>query len=104
MRPILARAGLLLIAACGDNGANVVYSVSISPASPTVTAGKTLQFGLLSKGKVTWKVDEAGGGTLDAHGLYTPPATPGAYPLTATGGGDAQKTAKGPVAGVAAPP
>jgi hypothetical protein len=71
MRRILGTALLLLAAACGDTTASVVFGVTLSPATATVTAGKTFQIGALTKGKLTWKVVEAAGGSVDANGVYT---------------------------------
>src|SRR4051812_46514220 len=99
MRRILA-AAVLLLAACGDNAPSVLYNVTLSPAAATVTAGKTFQLGALSKGKVTWSVP-AGGGTVDANGLYTAPATPGPYRVPATSGDAASKSGSATVTVVA---
>lgn len=59
--------------------------VSISPAQPTVSPGGTIQLtGTLNGnpgGTVAW---QAAAGTIDTSGLYTAPATPGIYQVTAT--------------------
>ena len=82
MRKTLVIAALLL-SACGDN-TPIDYSVLLRPAAATITAGRTVQLGAFSKADVTWKVQEAGGGTIDANGAYTAPATPGTYHVIAT--------------------
>lgn len=62
--------------------------VAVSPATATVLISGTVQLGATVKGvtdaRVTWKVIEAGGGTIDDTGLYSAPATAGAYHVVAT--------------------
>lgn len=52
---------------------------------------------------VTWSVVEPGGGTIDATGHYTAPATAGAYTLRATSVADASAHADAAVTVTAAP-
>ena len=66
-------------------------SVSVSPLTATVAAGKTQQFTANVVGytntAVTWKIQETGGGSISASGnsvIYTAPSTPGTYHLIAT--------------------
>jgi YVTN family beta-propeller protein len=63
-------------------------TITISPASVQVVAGKTQLFTATVTGTtntaVTWNVQPSGGGTIDSTGLYTAPATPGTYTITAT--------------------
>jgi len=94
----------LLAAACGASspaatsgdpaGQSVV--VATAPAETSLLPGGTLKFSAQVTGSadttVTWSVDEAGGGTIDASGLYTAPSSEGTYHVraehaaTATGG------------------
>ena len=76
-------------------------SVSVSPASATVLAGKTQQFTAsvsnASNTTVTWSVDGVAGGnstvgTVDSTGLYTAPAAAGNHTVTATSVQDTSKT------------
>lgn len=71
-----------------------VGPLQITPATANVQRGKTQQFTANSPG--TWSVQESGGGTIDAAGLYTPPASlsSGTFHviLTATAGGTATAT------------
>jgi RHS repeat-associated protein len=54
-------------------------TVSVTPPSPTLSAGETQQFTATvtntSNTAVTWSISPAGTGTLSATGLYTAPAT-----------------------------
>jgi YVTN family beta-propeller protein len=64
-----------------------VITVTISPASVQVVAGQTQQFTANVTGTtdtaVTWSVPPSGG-TINSTGLYTAPATPGTFTVTAT--------------------
>ncbi len=64
-------------------------TVTVTPATATVQAGSTVQFGATSQGSsapaVTWTVAEgASGGTVNALGLYTAPLSAGVYHVVAT--------------------
>jgi invasion protein IalB len=63
-------------------------SVAVSPASATLDIGTTQLFtatvSQTSNTAVTWSVQEGGGGTVSAAGLYTAPAAPGFYHVVAT--------------------
>jgi uncharacterized protein YjdB len=80
---------------------NTPVAVSLSPASPRLPVAGTLRFTATVTGTantaVSWSVTEAGGGTLDATGLYTAPTTPGTYHVVATSVADPGKKATAPV-------
>jgi hypothetical protein len=63
-------------------------SVSLTPASASLTVGGTQSFTATVTGSttqtVTWSVQEAGGGSITSAGLYTAPATAGTYHVLAT--------------------
>ena len=62
-------------------------TVAVDPNSATLATGQATQFAAAVTGTadllVTWKVDEAGGGTIDQNGLYTAPAAAGSYHVRA---------------------
>jgi hypothetical protein len=64
-----------------------VGPLQITPATANVQQGKTQQF--TGNGPGTWSVQESGGGTIDATGLYTPPASlsSGTFHIMLTAGG-----------------
>ncbi|WLT32376.1 glycosyl hydrolase family 18 protein [Geothrix sp. PMB-07] len=72
-------------------------SVTINPSTATVQATKTQAFTATVTGStntaVTWSVQEASGGAVDATGLYTAPATPGTYHVVATSVADTSQKA-----------
>jgi sugar lactone lactonase YvrE len=90
----------LALAAC--NSSKDVTLV-VSPASATVTVGKKLQLGAIDKSGISWSVREAGGGAVDATGLYTAPATPGTFHVVATSADDSKKWASAAITVVPAP-
>ncbi|SEU33994.1 LamG-like jellyroll fold domain-containing protein [Stigmatella erecta] len=65
----------------------VPVSVSITPDEVDLRTGGTQTFTATVTGTantaVSWSVTEAGGGTIDASGLYTAPSTPGTYHVVA---------------------
>jgi len=74
-------------------------SVVASPAFALLDPGNTLPFRAAVNGTgngqstaVTWAVQEAGAGTVDATGLYTAPAAAGTYHVVATCVADPTKT------------
>jgi hypothetical protein len=75
----------------------VTVSISISPAAAALKAGETQSFGAVVTGssdaEVSWTVEEAGGGSVTAAGLYTAPATPGTYHVVAKSHADPTATA-----------
>lgn len=87
--------------------ATPVVAVSLSPTSASVAVGATRQFTATVAGSantaVTWSVQEPGGGTVSAGGLYTAPATPGTYHVKATSQADATRSASATVTVTPAP-
>lgn len=72
----------------------VVNSVTVSPASTSVTTGGTLQFtatiqGTVTDKSVTWT---ASLGSISAGGVYTAPASAGTDTITATSDADTTKS------------
>jgi hypothetical protein len=69
-------------------------SVSVSPSTASVQPSQTKQFSATVSGTtntaVTWT---ATGGTINSSGLYTAPASPGTYTVTATSAADTSKSA-----------
>ena len=105
MRRFALLAAALLGAACNSTSAPapVDYTVVVSPAAATLTAGKKLQLGAVSRGAISWSVQEGAGGSVDSNGLYTAPATPGTYHVIATSAVDSTKTASATLTVVPAP-
>lgn len=66
----------------------VLPDPQIDPIQARVAPGGSLAFTARMKGlprnTVTWKVEEAGGGTIGEDGSYRAPQTPGTYHVTAT--------------------
>ncbi|HZP84751.1 MAG TPA: hypothetical protein VFB21_24155 [Chthonomonadaceae bacterium] len=86
----------------------VVPPVRVSPATTTVYTSGIKTFSATGPDAsvipVTWSVQEgAAGGTIDANGLYTAPATPGTYHIVATSQADATKTGTATVTVLANP-
>ncbi len=78
--------------------ARETVTVSLSPSSPSVTAGATNQFTATVTGSsnlaVAWTVQEgSAGGTVSPSGLYTAPGTAGTYHVVATSNADNTKSA-----------
>ncbi len=76
-----------------------VIAVSISPQTASVMTGGTVPFTATVTGTtagqptaVTWSVQETGGGTVSAAGVYTAPGTGGTYHVVATSVADTSKT------------
>src|SRR5512147_2747318 len=82
-----ALAALLSLAACSDP-AGPDFTVTVVPGIAAVDPGKTWQFAVIVTGiendTVRWAVQEDGGGTITAGGLYTAPATAGTFHVVAT--------------------
>ena len=68
-------------------------SVTLTPRAATLAAKTTTQLTATSAGGVVWDVVETAGGTIDATGLYTAPATDGTFHVIATNAVDRTKTA-----------
>jgi len=71
----------------GGPAAGQTVVVVTAPVETAVEPGKSVQFTAQVTGttdtSVKWMVDEADGGTVDATGLYTAPATEGTYHVRA---------------------
>jgi plastocyanin len=71
--------------------------VVVAPASVTLRTGDTATFAATVTGSaihtVHWSVQEAGGGSIDAGGRYTAPATTGEYHVVAASDADGTATA-----------
>jgi hypothetical protein len=87
--PALALA-LLLLPACGGGGGGTPPAppvLAVVPAQASIQTGQTQAFSATLNGAATtavaWTVVEAGGGGIDATGLYTPPAAAGTYHVQA---------------------
>jgi len=81
-------------------------SVAVSPKTATVAPGGTKTFTATVTGSaqgVNWTVSEAGGGTVDASGLYTAPQAAGTYHVVATSKQDATKSDSATITVPAAP-
>ena len=93
-----------LLAGCGGGSSTVApkpapvsVAVRLSPSSAILDQGATRQFTATVTGStntaVTWSVQESGGGSITNEGLYTAPATTGAFHVIATSQADSTKTA-----------
>jgi len=96
-RPLLATLlAALVVSACGgsspDAGTNTppagqTVVVQTAPVQADIAPGGTVQFSAVVTGtaetSVRWTILEANGGTIDASGLYTAPATAGAFHVKA---------------------
>ena len=86
---------LVLVACGGDDDKKV--AVAISPAMATIKAGTSQNFSASVTGSkntsVTWKVEEANGGTVSSSGVYTAPMVAGTYRVTATSVADTRRFA-----------
>jgi hypothetical protein len=91
----------------GGGGGGVVTAVAVSPRHAEVAStGALQQFTATvsgdSQNRVSWSVDGTAGGnaalgTIDASGLYTPPATAGTHSINAASTVDSTKTASSQV-------
>jgi hypothetical protein len=86
------------IAITAPPAAAAAIAVSVSPHTLSLTTGATATFTATVAGTasgqstaVTWSVQEAGGGTVSAAGVYTAPATAGTYHVVATSVADTSK-------------
>jgi len=87
----------------GGGGGGGPVSILVNPTSVAVAPGATFNFSAVVSGgsssAVTWAVQEgATGGTIDANGKYTAPATEGNYHVVATSVADTSKNAASAVA------
>lgn len=94
---VVAVGSMTLLAGCGGDPPVVSVTVSVSPASANLKAGATQQFLAEVKGtsdaSVVWSVDESGGGSIDATGLYTAPMAAGTFTIRATSAASSGATA-----------
>lgn len=80
----------LLLSACGGGGGGGGVGVSFVPAAATTTvaAGASIPLAVVVSNSadisITWTIQEQGGGTITATGVYTAPPTPGTYHVVAT--------------------
>lgn len=90
----------LVLVACGSDDKKKV-SISVSPMTATIKAGTTQAFSASITGSnntaVTWKVEQANGGSVTAAGVYTAPLVAGTYTVTATSAADTKKSASATV-------
>ena len=99
---------VLIGAGCSDRGNSVQpaanITVSVAPTSVSVYTGAMQQFDATVSGTanttVTWN---ASSGSVNGNGLYTAPATPGTYYVTATSVADPSKSSTAEVV-VSSPP
>jgi hypothetical protein len=91
----LAIATLGLTACSGSTATNGMtppagqdVQVRVTPGTAAIDATGQVRFAAEVTGtsvvSVTWSVEETGGGSVDADGLYTAPGTPGTYHVVAT--------------------
>lgn len=101
---MLASCLVVLGTACGNGNLRsknttpaAAVAVSVTPASSTLVETKTVNLTAsvanTSNTAVTWSVQEAGGGSITAAGVYTAPAAAGTYHVIATSQADTSKTA-----------
>jgi alpha-tubulin suppressor-like RCC1 family protein/uncharacterized protein YjbI with pentapeptide repeats len=71
-------------------------TVTVTPGTASLTFGQTQTFTAVAAGAfnqaVTWSVQETGGGTISAAGLYTAPSTAGTYTVRAESVADPTKS------------
>lgn len=88
----------LFMVACGGDDNDKPVTVTITPATATIKVGESQSFTATVTGtsnmSVTWSVEETSGGTINASGVYTAPATPGTYHVRATSVKNTKKYAR----------
>ncbi len=84
---------------CSGCSKNAGLTVLLTPRAATVTPGGAIAFSAAVDGAasgqsdlVTWSVQEAAGGTVDASGKYVAPAADGTYHVVATSVADPAKS------------
>ena len=97
---------VFMVACSGDDDPRV--RVNISPTTASVVTGGTQTFTASVTGTsnraVTWSVEESGGGSISASGVYTAPMTAGTYTVVATSEADDRRSASATVTVTAPPP
>lgn len=99
---LAALAASILFAGCGGGGGSSPssggVSISITPLQATIDTTQTQQYACAVTGSsetgCQWQVDEAGGGTISASGLYSPPDKSGTWHVTATAVADSKRKAR----------
>jgi len=101
--PLFAAALFLLaLAACGGtSGSSTDVAVELSPASVVTAPGAVVPFSAAVLGataaEISWRVQEANGGTVDGQGQYRAPAETGVFHVIATSTLDPQVSASATV-------
>jgi len=92
-----------LVACGGDDDKNVRVTVTPEAATIKVGTSQTISASVTgtNKPQVTWSVDESGGGSVTAAGVYTAPAVAGTYHVRATSIDDKKKSAAATITVVA---
>lgn len=81
---LITGACALALAACGGGGGGGA-AVTFTPATATVAAGASIPLAVTASGVTDLSMNfTASGGTVSQTGVYTAPATPGVYTVTAT--------------------
>ncbi len=81
--------------------------VTVSPSTATVMPGARQTFAAFVSGtnnkSVSWRVEEANGGTVSVGGTYTAPATEGTYHLVAQSDADPSRSARATITVTSSP-
>jgi hypothetical protein len=100
--------GLMISPDSGQARQSSAVTVTVTPASASVQAGKTQPFSATvnnsSNQAVTWTVNGSGGGTISSNGLYTAPASVPPGPVTIQATSLAQSSAVGTAVITVTPP
>lgn len=96
-RWVLAPLVVTALVACGGGGGDAPdVVVTISPATASVDAGKTVKFTATVSGSSNTKINwSASGGTVSGDGVFTAPALGGGYTVRATADANAKDSATG---------
>jgi hypothetical protein len=117
---VLVLAALATLSACGSDSAHAPSTpppttgtgqgvkIDVAPKEAETSPGGTVAFaasvtGTIETG-VAWEVVEAGGGAVDATGVYTAPSAAGTFHVRVTSRADAQRQATATVTVTAPPP
>jgi len=107
--PVFAAALILLaLAACGQGPTSTDIALEVSPASVVIAPGAVVPFSAAVQGAVasdvTWRVEEADGGTVDARGQYRAPGRTGVFHVSASSILEPQASASATVTVTTTPP